>query len=62
MFLILENVVPFFQIPTKQNMVLKKMFTLGQLLNSKSVQTATLMIFDINGKMDLEKLVWTPSI
>ena len=28
-----------------------------QLLNSKAVQTATLMVFDINGKMDLEKLV-----
>ena len=33
-----------------------------QLPKSKSGQPATLMILNINGKMDLEKLIWTPSI
>ena len=33
-----------------------------QLSNSKAVQTATLMFFDIIGKMDLEMLVWMLSI
>ena len=44
----------------------KKCFEASQMLEQlshvKSQLSATLMFFSINGKMDLEKLVWTPSI
>ena len=36
--------------------------TLEQLPNSKSVKQSLSCFFDINGEMDLEKLIWTPSI
>ena len=44
--------VPFVKFPQK-NWVWK----IEQLPKSKSGQTAILMIFDMNGKMDLEKLI-----
>ena len=51
----LKMSTPDFKFP--HNNGLKKSQILEQLPISKSVKTATLIFFDINGKMDLEKLM-----